>query len=268
MATSVGGEVLQAVDPNRIRFQHSKIRPYFSGCGRGVVETLDEIRSGRIRPSDLPPIQVLVGHTLQQKTQQNDRGRNPTSDLTAKMKKNGIIKGQRKKKDCSNDDTNGGDDDDIVDDGMWYFTLNNRRLWVLKRCREEGLLVPYGNKVLVRVRQPKSQQERERYTVENCALEARLLVEKKVSTTSMPSTPGERSKRDEVVTDNTDLNNKTTTRHKRQQTSRKKVPHADQAPLSPKTTHSVPAIDFNADDDEDVDDERDLATSNAFSALF
>lgn len=47
-----------AVDPARIRFQHSRIRPFFSGCGRHLQETLESIRSGEISAEDLPPIQV------------------------------------------------------------------------------------------------------------------------------------------------------------------------------------------------------------------
>jgi hypothetical protein len=66
--------------------------------------------------------------------------------------------------------------------GPCYFSLNNRRLWVLKRCREEGLLLP-SNLVLVRVRQPKSAAEAARYTTANCALEATLMREP----TSTPS---------------------------------------------------------------------------------
>lgn len=46
------------VDPRRVRFQHSRLRPYFSGCGRSVVQTLDDLRQGKLQPSDLPPIQV------------------------------------------------------------------------------------------------------------------------------------------------------------------------------------------------------------------
>jgi hypothetical protein len=46
------------VDPARVRFQHSRIRPFFSGCGRSVTETLDSIRRNEMSPSDLPPIQV------------------------------------------------------------------------------------------------------------------------------------------------------------------------------------------------------------------
>jgi hypothetical protein len=46
------------VDPEWIRFQHSRIRPVFSSCGRTLVETLNSIRVGHITPFDLPPIQV------------------------------------------------------------------------------------------------------------------------------------------------------------------------------------------------------------------
>jgi len=118
------------VDPARVRFQHARIRPLFSGCGRGVEDTLEEIRQGKLRPSDLPPIQVLLG-PIEAKTGQ-----------------------------------------------PWYFSLNNRRLYVLKRCREEGLLEPQNNQIYVRVRKPKSEQEACRYTVENCALEAKIMPEK------------------------------------------------------------------------------------------
>lgn len=122
---------LIAVDPRRIRFQYSKIRPHFSGCGRSVVSTLDSIRNGELSPSDLPPIQVLVGPV------------------------------------------------DETDGRRWYFSLNNRRLWVYKRCAEEGLLGDTNGKIWVRVREPKSQKERERYSIENCAVEAKFMREKK-----------------------------------------------------------------------------------------
>ena len=62
------------------------------------------------------------------------------------------------------------------DDGPWYFSLNNRRLWIYKRCQEEGLLE--NNLIRVRVRQPKSGGEEERYTLENCAVEAKFIREK------------------------------------------------------------------------------------------
>jgi len=46
------------VNPSRIRYQHSRIRPTFSGCGRNVMDTLEEIRRGDLNPYDLPVIQV------------------------------------------------------------------------------------------------------------------------------------------------------------------------------------------------------------------
>lgn len=123
-AASGDGDDWISVDPARVRFQHARIRTHFSGCGRSVIETLNEIREGKLKPADLPLIQVLVGP--------------------------------------------------IADDGeRWYFSLNNRRLWVLKRCREEGLLE--NNQIRVRVRAPKSSSELERYSLQNCALEAKFL---------------------------------------------------------------------------------------------
>lgn len=124
-------EGLIAVDPRRVRFQYSKIRPHFSGCGRSVVSTLDSIRNGELSPADLPPIQVLVGPV------------------------------------------------DEADGKRWYFSLNNRRLWVFKRCAEEGLLSDTNGKIWVRVREPKSQKEKERYSLENCAVEAKFIRERK-----------------------------------------------------------------------------------------
>lgn len=139
------------VDPARCRFQHSKIRPYFSGCGRSIHETLENILEGKTKVSDLPPIQVLVG-------------------------------------------------DESMDDelGPWYFSLNNRRLWVLKRLREQGHLEKFGNKVAVRVRRPNSQKEKERYTLSNCALEARLIPEKKKTPAQKQSQTQSQSEQDET----------------------------------------------------------------------
>lgn len=103
-------EELLAVDPARIRYQHSRIRAHFSGCGRSVISTLESIQSGQCSVDDLPPIQVLQGPD------------------------------------------------------QWYFTLNNRRLWVLKQLRHGGYLEHRNppNTVLVRVREPKSKSEKER----------------------------------------------------------------------------------------------------------
>lgn len=102
----------------------------FSGCGRSVQQTLDDIRTGKISPNDLPPIQVIV----------------------------------------STDTSSEGQ--------PWYFSLNNRRLWVFKECQKEGLLERQNNKIKVRIRAFKSKREQERYTVQNCSLEAKFIREK------------------------------------------------------------------------------------------
>jgi hypothetical protein len=47
---------------------------------------------------------------------------------------------------------------------------------VLKRCREEGLLA--NNHIRVRVRSAKSSSEAQRYTLENCAVEAKFMRER------------------------------------------------------------------------------------------
>lgn len=191
------------VDPARVRFQHSKIRPVFSGCGRSVQGTLDEIRQGKIKPSDLPPIQVIVGP-----------------------------------KDDSNNDS----------DGQWYFSLNNRRLWVLKRCREEGLLP--NNQIFVRVRKPKSEQEALRYSLENCALEAKIMIDK--AKKSKPETNISQNSKE----DNDDERIKNSS-------------DADEL-LSIQTREKVAINESDSDDDSDDDssDDSPSPASNRFSALF
>ena len=73
---------------------------------------------------------------------------------------------------------------DETDGKRWYFSLNNRRLWVLKRCREEGLLQTNDNQIQVRVRTPKSTAEMQRYTLANCVVEAKVVRESGASSSS------------------------------------------------------------------------------------
>ena len=56
---SGGGDAILELDPADIRFAHSKICPNFSGCGRSVLHTLEEIKSGSLRVEDLPMITVV-----------------------------------------------------------------------------------------------------------------------------------------------------------------------------------------------------------------
>ena len=73
---------MKYLNPKEIFFSHSKICPNFTGCGKGVLTTLDEIKNGKLRIESLPNITVI----------QNCKGE--------------------------------------------YISLNNRRLWVIKKCYE------------------------------------------------------------------------------------------------------------------------------------
>jgi hypothetical protein len=112
--------VSQKIDPTNIRFTHSRIRPFFTGCGKRIEDTLDELLTGKIVVSDLPLITVVVG----------------------------------------------------ADGHM--FSLNNRRLYVIKELQTRGLLP--DNTVEVRIK-PALGRELERYTPERCSLTASIMRE-------------------------------------------------------------------------------------------
>ncbi|CAM9264907.1 unnamed protein product, partial [Ectocarpus fasciculatus] len=109
------------IDPSIVFYTHSKIRPVFSGCGKSIQDTIDEITSGAIAPSELPFITVL---------------------------------------------TSG--------DGNFY-SLNNRRLYVLKYLRSNGYLEP-SNTIRVRLKTPLP-REMKKYSPENCSLSASIMKE-------------------------------------------------------------------------------------------
>ena len=54
---SAEGPLVQ-LRPSEILYTYSKVLPYFSGCGRTLRHTLEEIARGAMRPSDLPAIAV------------------------------------------------------------------------------------------------------------------------------------------------------------------------------------------------------------------
>ena len=106
------------IDPLSVYFTHSRVRPQFSGCGRKLQDTLDDLLTGRMELETLPFITILGGG-----------------------------------------------------DGH-YFSLNNRRLWVLKELRKAGKL-PLN---VVRVRTKEAlPRERDRYTSIKCSLTAVIM---------------------------------------------------------------------------------------------
>ncbi len=107
------------IDPIEVYFTHSRIRPFFSGCGRRVLDTLSDIENGRLDLSSLPTITIL-------------------------------------------------------ENGQFFFSLNNRRLYVLKELRKKGLLP--NDQIRVRIKQA-NPQECTRYVVGKCALNASIMKE-------------------------------------------------------------------------------------------
>jgi len=47
------------IDPSVIRFTHARIRPYFTGCGKKIEDTIKEITDGVTTVEDLPLITVI-----------------------------------------------------------------------------------------------------------------------------------------------------------------------------------------------------------------
>lgn len=116
--SSKKGNGLVEIDPSIVYFTHSRIRPFFTGCGVRVTETLSDLLSGKLSVADLPPIT-------------------------------------------------------IVENDGFYFSLNNRRLFVLKSLRESGFITT----IKVRIK-PALPRERERYTIGRCALRATIMKER------------------------------------------------------------------------------------------
>jgi hypothetical protein len=108
------------IDPSLVRFTHARIRPFFTGCGMRIEDTIQEIVDGTTLITDLPLITVI----------END-----------------------------------GD----------YFSLNNRRLYTIKRIQAMGLLK--DNKLNVYLK-PALEREKKRYTVDRCSLQAKIMPER------------------------------------------------------------------------------------------
>ena len=110
------------IDPECIRFTHARIRPFFTGCGRRIEDTLTDIIEGKITINELPKITV------------------------------------------------------ILNEGT-YFSLNNRRLYVLKELRCKGLLK--GNIIGARLKVA-LEREKDKYKIERCSLFAKIMRENAV----------------------------------------------------------------------------------------
>ena len=140
--------------PSEILYTYSKVLPYFSGCGRTLKGTLAEIESGAIKASDLPAIAVIAAEMPVKGEDKKTDARDDdgwSSDEDARGKR-----GKGKSARRGGGDDGGGSGRKKPPRGekeTKYFSTNNRRLWVLKRCEALGLLGPEG-KIGVRLQRP------------------------------------------------------------------------------------------------------------------
>jgi len=114
---------LTELRPSEIWYTFGRVRSTFSGCGRALEDTLEEIKLGRLRASELPPIAVIT-HDAEDDAEDGDE-----SDDDERRKRRGAGKSSARAK---------------AKTVRRYYSMNNRRLWVLKRCEELGLIETVG----------------------------------------------------------------------------------------------------------------------------
>jgi hypothetical protein len=135
------GDGFIEIDPAFIYFTHARIRPFFTGCGRRVEDTLTDISEGRLSIEALPKITVI---------------------------------------------SNNGS----------YFSLNNRRLFVLKHLRAQGVVTVITARTKVAL-----EREKDRYKVDRCSLTAKIMKEKTKEEGDGDDTKGSDDVDDECVDD-------------------------------------------------------------------
>ena len=156
---SAEGPLVQ-LRPSEILYTYSKVLPYFSGCGRTLRHTLDEIARGAMRPSDLPAIAVIsaevpsaTGTSDARDTRAcGDKGPSHdgwSSDEDGGKRGGGKRGGGKRRGGGDRRDERKPSDEKVVK----YFSTNNRRLWVLRECEARGLLGPEGT-IGVRLQRP------------------------------------------------------------------------------------------------------------------
>lgn len=164
---TASGRVLREMDPDIIYFTHARVRPVFTGCNKRIQETLDEIVSGVTKVSDIPYITVIENFEL-------PPGSAPASDEDEvedgrKRNKGGAFggggaKGKGKK------GAKGAKGEPAAEAAPFYFSLNNRRLFLFKTLKERGVI----DTVMVQVK-PALERERAKYTRVRCVLRAKLM---------------------------------------------------------------------------------------------
>ena len=123
MSSKQPAVALTELRPSEIWYTFGRVRSTFSGCGRALEDTLEEIQRGRLRPSELPPIAVITHDVVVQEDEDEDSD----GDDGRRKRRGGKSSARAKAKTVRR-----------------YYSMNNRRLWVLKRCEELGVIETVG----------------------------------------------------------------------------------------------------------------------------
>ena len=203
--------------PSDIIYTYSKVLPYFSGCGRTLQHTLDEIKSGRLKPGDLPAMSVIgaevdpsVGMSKATKAQAEKAKAQYTDGWSSDEDGGrGRGKGGKKKRGGGGGGNRGQEKggDKPTPKVMKFFSTNNRRLWVLRECERIGLLGPDGTVAVRLQRADISKRMVEKGTrsfrIERCADEVVLVKVDKMPTAQELKEEAERNAREEDGETNT-----------------------------------------------------------------
>ena len=134
------GEVTVYLDPNEIAFSYKKLSPTFSGCGRSLRQTLADILEGRTKAEDLPLIAVLALPSAAPSGENSSGGSKKRSKGGRKGKSKRGQEGDSDEEDQPSG-TRGGASLKLPTSQLFrYFSMNNRRLWVLRQARAAGVI--------------------------------------------------------------------------------------------------------------------------------
>lgn len=169
------GRRLIELDISTIYFTHARVSEQFTGCNKRIQDTLEEFVRGETTLADIPFITVIENFE-------------PVIVDDGKTKKNGGAPQQKKANNKRSARKNAGASDD-EDDTNWmaefdnvktelkpfYFSLNNRRLFLFKNLYQLGLV-----KTITAQVKPALDREKVKYTRARCSLSAKLMSGKKM----------------------------------------------------------------------------------------
>ena len=133
-ARATSSSSLTFVRPSEIWYTQTRIRDRFSGCDLALEDVARAIEGGTTRAEALPPMAVIA-HDVED-VNANDESAN--NDEEGRKNKSARAESRQKERKTPK----------MV---RRYYGMNNRRLWVLKRCEASGALEASGGMIGVRM---------------------------------------------------------------------------------------------------------------------